>query len=548
LDGWGYAQHHLVAFSPDGKTLAVADGRRLELWDIAKGTRLHPDDGMGGPVLAVHTHGRHVLTRDMDMNLSLWDLRTGKLQHRFSDAPRSLVKERPYNLIQEFFEWGGGYQAISPDGRTVAALWLDGPICIFDLADGKRLLSFEGSEKGTCLAFSPNGKLVAGPLADKRICLWDTTTGKRVQHLTSPINLDDRGRPTCFVALQFSLDGRTLTASTQNESDSCNVLTWELTTGNVRLAMHGRGRSTRSGYTPADLTYVEQLDNLTLSFPPRPDGKLAAAGPRAIRMLDVGGKEMRRFGGRDIAGQSAVFSPDGKYLAAGLDGGGIRIWDASTGAVYRDAPAHTAAVTSLAFAYEGKTLVSGSLDGTAIAWDFDRLLKAPAAKAASADFEKWWLALANPDGAKAAEAMQAFAAQPAETCAFFKMRLRPVPSATAKQIAQLLADLQSDQYPIRQRAMVELEKLGGQARSALEKALLANPGVEPRRRLESLLQKLEPPIAAPDLLQAIRAIEVLERIGTADARELLEELATGGPNHCVTEEVLGALQRLKKGP
>jgi WD40 repeat protein len=533
----------LAAFSPDGKTLAVANGRQLALWNLATGARLHPDDSMGGPVLAVHTHGHNLLARDMDMDLSLWDLRTGKLQRRFSKAHHQRPQERRYDAACELLHWGGGFQAISPDGLKVAAFWHDGPIHLFDLASGQRLHLFEGSEPATCLAFSPDGKFLAGPTDDGRIRLWDTRTGKPIQDLLPPFKRDSQ--PT-FLALRFAPDGRTLAASAW--SGSCDVLIWELASGNLRSSRHAETRDARSGNNVGDLGHLEFFENLTMSFLYTPDAKhLAAAGPRAIRLWDAGtDKEVRRFGGRQVAGQSAVFSPDGKLLAAGLDDGGIRFWDAISGAVLRDVPAHGAMVTSLSFADAGKTLVSGSLDGTAIAWDLNRLLKDPPAD--TTELDKLWASLGQADGEKASQTMQALTARPKETLALFKARLRPVPAVAPDRLTQLLADLQSNQYVVRQRATAELEQLDLQARPALEKALDAQPAVEARRRIEALLKKLEPPFSAPDRLRSIRAVEVLERIGSRDARLFLETLAAGGRGHRLTEDARAALDRLSKRP
>ncbi|MBI3822522.1 MAG: hypothetical protein HY289_07570, partial [Planctomycetes bacterium] len=279
-----------------------------------------------------------------------------------------------------------------------------------------------------------------------------------------------------------------------------------------------------------------------------PDGQhFAAAGPRTIRLWDRGSdKEVRRFGGADVVGQSAVFSPDGKLVAAGIEKGGIRFWDAATATVLRDVPAHRATVTSLAFPDGGKTLVSGSLDGTAIVWDLDRLLNETSAD--KAELEQLWTALGQPDAEKAAQAMRAFAARPKETRAFFKERIRPIPIVDAKRLDQLLIDLHSNQFAVRQRANDELEKLDGQARSALEKALQDDPAVETRRRIETLLQRLEPPISAPHLLRNLRAIEVTERIGTAEAYAFLQLLADGGAGHRLTEQAREAVVRLTKRP
>ena len=344
-----------------------------------------------------------------------------------------------------------------------------------------------------------------------------------------------------FLALHFSPDARTLSASVwgdNNNYETNEILCWEKATGTLRLRLQA-GITRRGG---------GEVENHALTFIKAPDVKqLAAAGPRGIRVWNAAtGKEVRRFGGRDVVGQSAVFSPDGKYLVAGLDNGGIRFWNAATGTVLHDAVAHTMQVTCLAFADDGKTLVSGSLDGTAIAWDLDHLLKAPLA--ATVESEKLWASLGQTDAEKASHVMQAFIAQPKETLAFFQARLRPVPTVAPQRLIQLLADLQSAQYGVRQRATEELEQLGGQARPALEKALDASPALEARRRIEALVTKLEPPFADPGLLRTIRALEVLERIGTLDARVILEQLAAGGRGHRVTEDARDALDRLTKQP
>ena len=48
----------------------------------------------------------------------------------------------------------------------------------------------------------------------------------------------------------------------------------------------------------------------------------------------------------------------------------------------------------------------------------------------------------------------------------------------------------------------------------------------------------------PEVLHSLRAIEVLERIGTADARRILSSLSQGSPHARLTQEGKVALQRL----
>jgi hypothetical protein len=66
--------------------------------------------------------------------------------------------------------------------------------------------------------------------------------------------------------------------------------------------------------------------------------------------------------------------------------------------------------------------------------------------------------------------------------------------------------------------------------------------------MESLLTKLEASGASGDSLRMLRAIEVLEHIGTAEARELLQKLVEGAPEARLTREAKAALQRLANRP
>jgi hypothetical protein len=142
------------------------------------------------------------------------------------------------------------------------------------------------------------------------------------------------------------------------------------------------------------------------------------------------------------------------------------------------------------------------------------------------------------------EALAALEATPAATVAFLKGRLRPVAAADPKRVERLLRDLDGKQFGARQAAMRELENLGDLAAAALEKRLTAPLSLEARRRIESLRARLDGPPPAP-VMQALRAIEVLERIGTPEARQVLEALAQGAAGHRVTAEAAASVRRLK---
>jgi len=69
--------------------------------------------------------------------------------------------------------------------------------------------------------------------------------------------------------------------------------------------------------------------------------------------------------------ETAAFSPDGHWVAAGAADHSITIWNALTGQEDISLSGHSAAVTSLAFSPDSRRLASASRDGTAKVWSLD---------------------------------------------------------------------------------------------------------------------------------------------------------------------------------
>jgi hypothetical protein len=129
-----------------------------------------------------------------------------------------------------------------------------------------------------------------------------------------------------------------------------------------------------------------------------------------------------------------------------------------------------------------------------------------------------------------------------------RKQLEPIPEPDAERVALLIADLDHEAFPRRAKAAKELEVLGEAAELALRAALGHTESAEMRRRVEALLAKLpesQRGTPSPARLQMLRAIEVLEHVGTTEARELLRNLAGGAAGARQTREAKLALERLK---
>jgi hypothetical protein len=403
---------------------------------------------------------------------------------------------------------------------------------------------------------SPDGKTLAGRIADGKVGLLDRATGE-VRHTLNPPKVKksplDRANDPELEALKqesrnegsvagmaFTSDGRTLVIW---NADSI-VTVWDVASGKKLRQFTG----------PTE----QQAATVALS----PDGKLLAFGfqssaphPGILHVLDATtGKEARRFITGTYTAYQVAFSPDGKSLAwSSGDDGIVYLGEIATGRERHRFAGHTDLISSIAFSSDGRMLISGAWDTTALVWDLTGRLtmgKKFSTALSAEELETHWKALAAEDAAAGYRAVQALAADPAHSTPYLRTRLHPIAPADGKRLQQWIADLDSDQFAIREKAISELEKLSAASLHAMRKALEAKPALETRRRLEALIEKLEreewPP--SGERLRIWRALEVLERTGTSEAKGVLTTLANGAPGARQTLEAKGALQRLTQRP
>src|SRR5262249_54392349 len=157
-----------------------------------------------------------------------------------------------------------------------------------------------------------------------------------------------------------------------------------------------------------------------------------------------------------------------------------------------------------------------------------------------------WDDLAGKDAQRAYRAVLALSAAPKQAVPFLRERVKPpVSNAAYEQIPKLIAALDDDDFEVRERATRALEKLGQVAHPALRRAL-AEGSVEVKRQAALLLEvKGEAPPLSEEELQMLRAIEVLQLVGTPEVRPALEKLAAGAAEAPVTREAALALRQLE---
>ncbi|HWY86222.1 MAG TPA: hypothetical protein VNX28_05840, partial [Gemmataceae bacterium] len=272
--------------------------------------------------------------------------------------------------------------------------------------------------------------------------------------------------------------------------------------------------------------------------------RVAESTAKALVRVSPDRVSVDRFN-EDWSGVGLAISQDGDLLAQAA-GRTACVWDLVAGKEIARLTGHDGNVTTMTFAPNAKTLATGSADTTVLIWDVAAFLKdrkAATTVLTEADAEAHWKILAGENEAEAHRAIRALAAVSSQALPFFTKRLKPVAPVDKTEVAKWIVDLDSDKFPVRQAAIKALEMVDAQALEPVQKALKGNTSLETRRRLEQILNTVSDR-PNPVTLRAVRAIAVLERIGSPEAKAVLEALARGAPGARESEEASASLDRL----
>jgi WD40 repeat protein len=542
-----------LAFAPNGKMLVGYGGSHAEfrLWDVTSGDLVHccPGHDSAVTVLAASPDGKIVASStfyDGDTRLRLWDAATGKQLHVLGSRNANI--DRMLISISCVF---------SPDGTRVVSIgWTDRHTTLFqvwDVATGKelRLIELAEEKEGGCShapVISADGKRMAAVVgweneaALPRLIVWNLGTGERLSqrpyklevHVPATSDHDPNAITTAHTA--FAPDGESVTVWLGDR-----VGIEEVSTGCL-LAALPKGVGQPLLFSP-DGRLVAAVWQLAEHGPPHKEFK-------GLSLIDsASGEEIIRLEPESF--RSMAFTPDGHGLLV-VDGERLRVWDTTTGERLHEGKVPE----RLAKEYRewrrcpmvllpGGRMATGMFLSDILVWDVAASTW-PARKQVRdigrKDLDALWADLAG-SARKAHRAIAILAAAPDQAVPFLKDRLQPVP-VDSKQIDKLLADLDGDSFAARETASRELSRLHYQAGPMLRQALAGKPSLEMRRRLQAILAGPKRPL--PDDLRVLRAMEVLERIGTPEARRILETFAGGGKTVRETREAKAALQRLNR--
>jgi WD40 repeat protein len=521
MNGPGSKGANCLAFSLDGKTLASDfGGNFIRLWETDTGKEILPHVGHESTVrcAAFSPDGRVIITSSDDQTLRLWDTFTDRQLHCLTEDPSDYSGR---GTILELF-----CLACSPSQEILAGgSW--NRVYLLDGRSGKPVQVWHGQDDDAIahLAFSADGTRLAWGINTQSVYVVDVRPGAKPRNLlgTEP---KTPGREAVGFVLALAPDGRTLLCGQKAEPYVCR----DVATGRERYRLAVPGLRTAS-FLPDGRTLLSVNIDDTISLWDASTGNQVRSCKYA-RKARVGS-----------------LAPDGKTLAVGNADGTVSLWDVRAGRERHQFDGHHTAVSCLAFSRDGKLLVSGSEDGTVLVWDVEGRLagKTPQVFPVSTrQADTLWDILGSDDVVEVHWAMAGLSEAARGEPSLLLERLRPLLQADGNRIGPLIADLDDQRFEARQRASRELRKLDDLAEPALRQALAGRPSPELRRRLEALLAELGSAPFSPRRARLQRAVEVLERAGSEEARAALQQIIREAPGSWLREQAKNSLERLER--
>ena len=255
--------------------------------------------------------------------------------------------------------------AFSHDGALLAAGDSDGSVVLWNVAQRKQVRSIALDGPVRCLAFAPSGKFLAGNGKKAAVVVWEVATG-------SEVTTFGEQQTRC---LAFSPDGRWLVTG---DFDNC-VRFWDASTG----AQKGHRMAHQTAAGPLGFVFGVAVCHWTTRRSASTRPAMAISGT----LWDPGTEsEKRRLSGHMGYVAAVAFAPDGKTLVSGGGDHSVRLWDAATGKEITPARSSGGPIAGLSLAADGKTLAMLGSGGNLELWN---LAGAGSGEPLTADLAQW---------------------------------------------------------------------------------------------------------------------------------------------------------------
>ncbi|CEL59031.1 Vegetative incompatibility protein HET-E-1 OS=Podospora anserina GN=HET-E1 PE=4 SV=1 [Rhizoctonia solani AG-1 IB] len=330
-----------VCYSPDSSRLVSCayEGDAI-VWDARSQQKALPAaDGCtkGVESVAYSSDGAHVVSGS-GKDIHIWNASTGDLILGPITAHTDTVTSVDY----------------SPAGDQFASGSYDGTIYIWDARTGAVLLGpLTGhTEWVTSVAYSPSGTSLASGSGDGTVRTWDTRSGDMI---LGPLH----GHTDMVATVRYSPTGTYITSCSWDRT----IRIWDARSGDVVLG-----------------PLTEHTDSI-LSIDFSPDGtRLASSSDDgSIHVWDTqtGQAVLGPLEGRAGIWGQVRYSPTGSYIYSCQDNR-IRVLDAHTGNVaLGPLTGHSSRITSIDVSYDGRRIISGSLDRVLRVWDVQLKVRPP---------------------------------------------------------------------------------------------------------------------------------------------------------------------------